>query len=553
MKKPIIVVVDDDAEVLQAIAHDVRREYGERFRIVRVDSGDRALEVLRQLRLADEVVALLIADQRMPGITGVEFLIESRSLYPEAKRTLLTAYADTDAAIKAINDAHLDYYLMKPWDPPEDRLYPVLDELLDDWLASFRPAFEGLRLIGHRWSAESHELRDFLARNRVPFRWIDSTGDAEAAQTLALIGPEPHELPYVILTDGTVLKRPTTSDVADRIGLRHAAEIPLYDLIVIGGGPAGLAAAVYGTSEGLRTAVIERHAAGGQAGTSSRIENYLGFPSGLSGDELARRAVTQAQRFGTEFLLTHEVTGISAEDGSVGVHLADGSDVRAHAMIIASGVSYRRIDVPGVTELIGRGIYYGAALSEASSVRGEEIFIVGGANSAGQAAVYFAKVAAKVTMLVRGASLASGMSHYLVERIENTSNIEVMTETSVVAAIGTNQLEALELLNSKSGESTVVSAPAMFVFIGASPATDWLRESLLLDKAGFIVTGRDVLSTTAFPWQLDRDPILMETSLPGVFAAGDVRAGSGKRVATAVGEGATAVMSVWQYRALNGL
>jgi thioredoxin reductase (NADPH) len=553
MKKPIIVAVDDDAEVLQAISHDIRHEYGERFRVVRVDSGDRALDVLRQVKLADEVVALLLADQRMPGISGVEFLDEARRMFPTAKRALLTAYADTDAAIKAINDVHLDYYLMKPWDPPEDRLFPVLDDLLEDWLAGYRPAFEGIRLIGHRWSAESHELRDFLARNQVPFRWLDLATDPTASELLDLAGARPADLPIALFPDGSVLKNPPASALADKLGLRRTAEVPVYDLIIIGGGPAGLAAAVYGTSEGLRTAVIERHSAGGQAGMSSRIENYLGFPSGLSGEDLARRAMTQAQRFGTDFLLTHEVMGIAADEGSVGATLADGSAVRAHSMIIATGVAYRRLDVPGVAELTGRGIYYGAALTEIGSVRGEKICIVGGANSAGQAAIFFANAGCNVTMLVRGETLSAGMSHYLIQRIEESPNIEVRYGVQVQEVIGEDHLEAVAICPGASGMTERLETRAMFVFIGAVPPTDWLKGSIACDERGFILTGPDVRAAGKGAWTLERDPFLLETSVPGVFAAGDVRHGSGKRVATAVGEGAMAVMSVWQYRALNGL
>jgi thioredoxin reductase (NADPH) len=553
MKKPIIVAVDDDAEVLQAISHDIRREYGDRFRIIRVDSGTRALDVLRQVRLADETVALMLADQRMPGLSGVEFLDEARRLFPAAKRTLLTAYADTDAAIKAINDVRLDYYLMKPWDPPEDRLYPVLDDLLDDWMADYRPAFEGIRLIGHRWSSESHDARDFLARNQIPFQWLDVTTDPAAQDLLDLTGPGTRQLPVLIFGDGTYLENPTMQAIAEKTGLRRTLDVPLYDLIIIGGGPAGLAAAVYGASEGLRTAVVERHAAGGQAGMSSRIENYLGFPSGLSGEDLARRATTQAQRFGADFLLTHEVCGLVTGEGSVGVRMADGSEIRAHSLIIATGVTYRRLTDPGVSELTGRGIYYGAAMTEVASVRGEEIFIVGGANSAGQAAVFFANHASKVTMLVRGESLSSTMSHYLVERIEHTPNIEVRYQTAVAQSNGEDHLESLVLRDATTGECETVPARSMFVFIGAVPPTEWLKDTLLLDERGFIVTGPDVLAGEKGPWKLDRDPFLLETSVPGIFAAGDVRHGSGKRVATAVGEGAMAVMSVWQYRAHTGL
>jgi thioredoxin reductase (NADPH) len=553
MKKPIIVAVDDDPEVLQAIGQDIRREYGERFRVIRVDSGSRALDVLRQVKLASEIVALLLADQRMPGMTGVAFLDEARRLFPEAKRALLTAYADTDAAIKAINDVRLDYYLMKPWDPPEDRLYPVLDDLLDDWLAGFRPEFDGIRVVGHRWSPESHAVRDFLARNQVPFRWLDLATEPAAQELLDLARPGEGALPVLVFSDGSVLECPSNQRVAEKIGLRRRAEVPLYDLVVVGAGPAGLAAAVYGASEGLKTAVVERHAAGGQAGMSSRIENYLGFPSGLSGDDLARRALTQARRFGTELLLTHEVAGLSADEGSVGVALGDGTEVRAHSLIIATGVAYRRLEVPGVEALTGRGVYYGAAMTEAASVRGEDVYIVGGANSAGQAAVFFAGFARSVTLLVRGPSLSASMSHYLIDRIERAPNIHVCPRTEVERALGDDHLEALVLKNAATGTAETVPARAMFVFIGAVPPTDWLTGAVLLDDRGFVLTGPDVLAVGKGAWKLDRHPFLLESSVPGVFAAGDVRHGSGKRVATAVGEGAMAVMSVWQYRSLAGL
>ena len=553
MKKPIIVAVDDDPEVLQAIAHDIRTQYGDRFRIVRVESGDRALEVLRKVKLADEVVGLLLADQRMPGLNGVDFLDQARRLFPDAKRALLTAYADTDAAIKAINDVHLDYYLMKPWDPPEDRLYPVLDDLLDDWLVSYRPAFEGIRVVGHRWSPESHEVRDFLARNHASFRWLELTTDPAAQEVLDLTGAEIDQLPVVLFPDGTMLQNPTTGAIAEKIGLRRAVDVPIFDLIIVGGGPAGLAAAVYGASEGLRTAIVERHSAGGQAGMSSRIENYLGFPSGLSGEELARRATTQAQRFGTSFLLTHEVTRLSAGEGSVGACLADGSEIRAHSMIVATGVAYRRLNVPGVEPLIGRGIYHGAAMTEAASIRGEDVFIVGGANSAGQAAIFFSGYAKSVTMLVRGESLSASMSQYLIDRIDHTANIVCRYRTEVAEAKGDGHLEQLILRDASTNATETVPARAMFVFIGAVPPTDWLSDTLLVDERGFVLTGPDIAVAAKGTWPLERDPFLLETSVPGIFAAGDVRHGSGKRVATAVGEGAMAVMSVWQHRALSGL
>lgn len=554
MKKPIILTVDDDPEVLQAISHDVRSAYGERFRVMRVDSGDRALDVLRQVKLSNEVVALMLVDQRMPGITGVDLLTEALPIFPNAKRALLTAYADTDAAIKAINDIRLDYYLMKPWDPPETRLYPVLDDLLDDWLADYRPEFDGVRIIGHRWSPESHEVRNFLARNQVPFRWYSVETDPESAELLSLARPQAQQFPVVIFPDGSVREAPTNEEIAEQLGLRGRAEAPLYDLAIVGAGPSGLAAAVYGASEGLKTIVVEREAAGGQAGTSSRIENYLGFPSGLTGADLARRALTQARRFGADLLLTQTTCGLLAQDGSFGIRLNDDSEVRALSVILATGVSYRRLDAPGVESLTGRGVYYGAAAVDAASMKGEDIFIVGGANSAGQAAIFFASRVRSVTMLVRGSSLSASMSHYLIERIESTSNIRVLYHTTVEEAIGDEHLEALKLRTTEADECEVVPASALFVFIGALPHTGWLDGTVLRDERGFILTGADLVAAgRPKTWHLDRDPFLLETSVPGVFAAGDVRHGSGKRVATAVGEGATAVMSVWQYRQIAGL
>lgn len=551
---PVILTVDDDPEVLQSIARDVRHGFGEHFRVIRAESGDRALDVLRKLRLADEPVALMLVDQRMPGLSGVELLIEAKKLYPEAKRALLTAYADTDAAIAAINDVRLDYYLVKPWDPPEQRLYPMLDDMLDDWVAAHPPAFSGIRLIGDRWSQEAHAARDFLARNQVPYKWLDLDTDPEAAGMLALAGLTPEDCPVLIFPDGQVLARPTTEAIAEKAGIRGQAEVPLYDLIVIGAGPAGLAAAVYGASEGLRTLIIERAAAGGQAGQSTRIENYLGFPAGLSGAELSRRAVTQARRFGAEFLLTHEVTSIENHAGVISIALKDDTELRAHSVIIATGVDYRRLDVPGADALTGRGIYYGATISETSAVRGEDIFIVGAANSAGQAALHFATVANSVTMLVRGHSLSASMSHYLAERIEATPNIHLRYHTVVDEARGDGHLEELVLRDADSGERVTTPASAMFVFIGAAPRTGWLDGVIARDDKGFILAGPDIIAHgSGKTWTLERDPYLMETSIPGVFAAGDVRLGSAKRVATAVGEGATAVMSIWQYRSSLGL
>lgn len=554
MAKPIILTVDDDTEVLQAISRDVRHGFGDRFRVIRAESGSRALDVLRQVKLADDAVALMLVDQRMPEVTGVDLLAKARPLFPDAKRVLLTAYADTDAAISAINEIQLDYYLVKPWDPPEQRLYPVLDDLLDDWVADYHPTFDSIRVIGHRWSPEAHATRDFLARNQLPFQWFDLASDPKAAQLLELIGGDETACPALIFPDGSVLQKPTAEEIAERMGLRGHVEVPLYDLIIVGGGPAGLAAAVYGASEGLRTVIIEREAAGGQAGMSSRIENYLGFPNGLSGSELARRATTQARRLGTDMLLTQEAVGLKDLHGSVGVTLADGTELQGHNIIIATGVSYRRMDAPGVAELAGRGVYYGAGMSEASAIQDEEIFIVGGANSAGQAAVYFSEFARSVTMLVRGNGLSDSMSHYLIEQIEQTSNITVQIHTTVAEVIGGDHVEGLVLRDSVTGECRNVPASALFVFIGALPRTEWLDGAITRDERGFILTGTDlVVNGKPSAWPLERDPFLLETSIPGVFAAGDVRLGSGKRVATAVGEGAMAVMTVWQCREQNGL
>jgi len=554
LAKPIILTVDDDTEVLQAISRDVRRGFGDRFRVIRADSGNRALDLLRQVRLANDAVALMLVDQRMPEMTGVELLREARSLFPNAKRALLTAYADTDAAIRAINDVRLDYYLVKPWDPPEQRLYPVLDDLLDDWLADYHPNFDGIRVLGHRWSAESHVARDFLARNQVPYRWLDIATDREAQELLELANADPERCPILVFPDGSILVQPTTEQIAEKAGLRGTAEVPLYDVAIIGAGPAGLGAAVYAASEGLETVLVEREAAGGQAGMSSRIENYLGFPNGLSGGELSRRAMTQARRFGAEFLLTHEVVSLDPREGVISISMSDGSDIRAHSVILASGVSYRRLGVPGADTLTGRGIYYGAAMSEASSVKGEDIHIVGGANSAGQAALFFASHARSVTMLVRGQGLSDSMSHYLAERIEATPNIHLRFNTTVEEAIGKDHLERIVVRDRASDAVMTIPACALFVFIGASPRTDWLDGRVARDERGFILTGPDVMEgPRSHGWPLERDPFLLETSVPGVFAAGDVRHGSGKRVATAVGEGAMAVMSIWQYRAKNGL
>ncbi|HEY9889171.1 MAG TPA: FAD-dependent oxidoreductase, partial [Candidatus Obscuribacterales bacterium] len=487
---------------------------------------------------------------RMPHMTGVQFLEQASAIFPEAKRVLLTAYADTDAAIRAINIARLDYYLLKPWDPPTEKLYPVLDDLLHDWLAQYHPEFQGIRVIGDRWSAHSYRIKDFLARNQIPYRWLDIERDAEAPKLLTYAQATLPCLPLVLFADGEARANPDNRHIAEKIGLQTQATSPFYDLVFVGGGPGGLAAAVYGASEGLRTVMIEREAPGGQAGTSSRIENYLGFPVGLSGSDLARRAVTQAKRFGVEILTPQEATAIHLKDDYRLVTLADGSTLSSHAVILAMGVAWRRLNVPGVNELTGAGVYYGAAQTEALACQGEEVFIVGGANSAGQAAMYFSRFASKVIMLVRGDSLTKSMSQYLIDQIAATDNIEVWTHASVVAAQGTKNLETLTIANSRTGETQTLPAKSLFIFIGAMPYTDWLADLVARDDRGFLLTGADILQLNGQaprPWSLDRPPFLLETNVPGVFAVGDVRHGSVKRVASGVGEGSICVQFVHQY------
>ncbi|GAB1543932.1 FAD-dependent oxidoreductase [Scytonema sp. NUACC21] len=547
--KPVIMTVDDDPEVLQAVARDLRQEYGDRFRIMRADSGASALEALEQIKLRNQPVAMFLVDQRMPQMSGVEFLEQAISMFPDAKRALLTAYADTDAAIRAINTTKVDYYLMKPWDPPEERLYPVLDDLLDYWQASFRPPFDGIRVIGNRWSPHSHKVKDFLARNHVPYQWMDIELSQEAQNLAGYAHCDKLHLPLVLFEDGSNLIQPTNLQIAEKIGLRTQAENQFYDLIIIGGGPAGLAAAVYGASEGLRTVMIEREAPGGQAGTSSRIENYLGFPVGLSGADLARRAVTQAKRFGVEILTPQEVTGIRVENQYRIVQLADGIEISCHAMILALGVSWRRLDIPGLERLTGAGVYYGAAQSEALTCQGEEVYIIGGANSAGQAAMHFSKYANKVTMLVRADSLAKSMSQYLIDQIAGTPNIFVQTHSSVIEAKGDTSLEAITIHNSLTGEMQTVPATSLFIFIGAVPRTDWLDGVIQRDERGYILAGPDLQKdgNRIKGWTLERDPFLLETSIPGIFAVGDVRHGSVKRVASGVGEGSICVQFVHRY------
>jgi len=552
MAKPILLSVDDDSDVLRAIERDLRSQYGAEYRVIGSDSPEGALDLLRQLKLRNDSVALLLADQRMPRMDGVGFLQEATRIFPDAKRALLTAYADTNAAIGAINQANINYFFLKPWDPPSEHLYPQLDDLLDDWQASYRPAFEGIRVLGTRWSPRSYELRDFLARNHVPYQWIDvefSAGDPETKRLLEALGPEAANLPVVLFPDGTKLLESVPTEVAQKIGLRTRAQTSFYDLAIVGGGPAGLAAAVYGASEGLHTVMIEREAPGGQAGMSSRIENYLGFPTGLSGGDLARRAVVQAQRFGVEILAPQEAVAVRIEGSYRVIRLADGSEISCHALMIATGVQWRRLEAPGIDRLQGAGVYYGGGATEALSCKGEIVYVVGGANSAGQAAMNFAKYAERVVILVRGSSLSSTMSQYLIDQIKLTPNIQLWTHASVAEVHGETRLEEISVHCLDTNKIERVPASAMFIFIGALPRTDWLADVVERDERGFILTGPDLLRNGQGPmgWPLERDPFLLETNIPGLFAVGDVRHGSVKRVASGVGEGSVAVQFIHQY------
>jgi thioredoxin reductase (NADPH) len=552
MAKPVLLSVDDDPDVLRAIERDLRSKYGAEFRVIGSDSPEAALTVLKQLKVRNDSVALLLADQRMPHMDGVAFLQEAMHLYPDAKRALLTAYADTNAAISAINQASINYFFLKPWDPPSDHLYPQLDDLLDDWQASHKPKFEGIRVLGTRWSPQSYELRDFLARNRVPYQWIDvelSANDPDTKRLLEVLGLEASRLPVVLFPDGTKLLESVPSQVAQRVGLKTRAQTNFYDLAIVGGGPAGLAAAVYGASEGLHTVMIEREAPGGQAGMSSRIENYLGFPTGLSGGDLARRAVVQAQRFGVEILSPQEATGIRTEGSYRIIKLADGNEISCHALMIATGVQWRRLEAPGIDRLQGAGIYYGGGATEALSCKGEIVYVIGGANSAGQAAMNFAKYADRVVIVVRGSSLSSTMSQYLIDQIKERPNIQLWANASVAEAHGETHLEEISFICSDTNKIDRVPASAMFIFIGALPQTDWLAGVVERDERGFILTGPDLIREGQRPrgWTLDRDPFLLETNVPGLFAVGDVRHGSVKRVASGVGEGSVAVQFIHQY------
>jgi thioredoxin reductase (NADPH) len=545
-RRPAIVAVDDEPSVLAAVSRDLRRGFGEHYRVLRAASGPEALDLLTQLRKRDDQVALLIADQRMPGMPGTEYLIAARKLVPDAKRVLLTAYADTEAAIAAINEVALDYYLLKPWDPPEEQLFPVVEDLLTTWVAGATLESGGVRIIGHRFSKDSHDLRDFLARNRVPARWIDAERDGEARELLRIAGVGADRLPVALLEDGTVLERPTVLELAQRVGVANEPTQEHYDLVIVGGGPAGLAAAVYGASEGLRTVMVEREAPGGQAGQSSRIENYLGFPMGLSGSDLARRATDQARRLGAELLTVQDVVGLRAEGAGRFVELAGGGMLSANCVLVASGVSYRKLDAPGFSELTGAGVYYGAAVTEARACSGQKVTIIGGANSAGQAAVYFSGYAGEVTLLVRGRGLEKSMSHYLIDQLAALPNVVIKTDTVALGAEGEGGRLGSLRIRSGDGEESVLQTDVCFVFIGASPRTDWLEGVVARDEHGFILAGPDV---APLGWSLKRDPYLLETSVPGVFVAGDVRARSIKRVASAVGEGSMAVSLIHEYLA----
>jgi thioredoxin reductase (NADPH) len=548
MGHPAILTVDDDPSVSRAIARDLRRRYGENYRIIRAASAAEALEALKEIKLRGGRVAVILADYRMPQMNGIEFLEQAMDLFPHARRALLTAYADTDAAISAINLVDVDHYLLKPWDPPEEKLYPVIDALLDAWQETGDRELEDLRVVGHRWSEPSYQLRDFLSRNLVPYRWL-SADDAEGRRLLEAAGVGPESVPLLVTADGRAMARPTASEVAEAAGLSTAPDRDFYDLIIVGGGPAGLGAAVYGASEGLKTLLVERQAIGGQAGQSSRIENYLGFPDGISGGDLTTRARRQVGRFSAEVLNAREVTGLRTDGPARTLTFDDGAQVSAHAVVLATGVAYRPLVADGVPELTGSGIYYGSAASEGPACQGAEVYIVGGANSAGQAAMYFSRFAKRVTLLVRGDSLESSMSYYLIQQLQQKDNVTVRTRCEVVGAEGQGHLQAITICDGKNGMTATVECGYLFVFIGAEPRTDWLGDTVARDERGFVYTGPDLLTNGTRPkgWDRDRDPFYLECSVPGIFAAGDVRANSVKRVASAVGEGAMAVTLVHRY------
>ncbi len=549
--QPIIFSIDDDPQVLRAVSRDLKSNFRKDYKILSTTSAGEALDMLQSLKNKGESVALFVSDQRMPEMEGVDFLEKAMQFYPDAKRVLLTAYSDTDAAVKAINSVKLDYYLMKPWDPPEEKMFPVINELLDDWQNAYVPNFKGIKLIGYQFSPKSHHIKDFLAGNLIPYLWMDASGNEEAELLIKTNHIESTDFPVMVFEDGVVFKSPQISDIALKIGLSPTLKNDIYDVIIIGAGPAGLAASVYGASEGLKTLLIEKRAPGGQAGTSSRIENYLGFPSGLSGSELTRRAITQATRFGTEFLSPRQVKQIRVKDGYKTLVLDDGTEVNTRVVVITTGVDYRRLETPGLEKFSGAGIYYGAATTEASSCKDKDVFVVGGGNSAGQAAMYLAKFANKVHIIIRREDLSSTMSSYLIDQINGTENIHLMPRSEIVEAIGSDRLEQLTIENLDTHQKENYDASALYIFIGAKPFTDWLSDDILKDDKEFLITGRDLINDEAFSklWKLERDPYLLETSCPGIFAAGDVRSGAMNRVASAVGEGSMAISFVHKYLA----
>jgi thioredoxin reductase (NADPH) len=551
MNLPIIFTIDDDPQVLRAISRDLKKQYGADYKILSTTSAHEALDILTDLKNSSDIVALFLCDQRMPEMEGVAFLEKAMQLFPEAKRVLLTAYSDTDAAIKAINEVKLDYYLIKPWDPPEEKLYPVINDLLGDWQGDYIPEFKGIKLIGFQFSPQSHVIKDYLGSNLIPYRWMDIQTQADAAPLLNANKLCNDDLPVVFFEDGSFLRKPSIKDIAAKIGKNPELIHDIYDVVIIGAGPAGLAAAVYGASEGLKTLMIERKAPGGQAGTSSRIENYLGFPSGLSGADLTRRAISQAKRLGAAFLSPQSVSDIKQKDGYKTIVLEDGPEIISRTVVITTGVDYRKLDVKGIEDFTGAGIYYGAATTEASACNGKEVFVIGGGNSAGQAAMYLSKFAAQVSIVIRKDDLAATMSSYLIEQIDDTPNIEVLANTEIVGAKGDQCLEELTLLNVKTQATVTKEAAALYIFIGAKPYTDWIKLDIIKNDRDFIETGRELRGYDEFNknWKLKRDPYLLETSCAGIFAAGDVRAGAMNRVASAVGEGSMAISFVHKYLA----